>query len=197
MWNQRYSEPGFAYGTEPNDFLVSSTSLLPPGSRILCLGEGEGRNAVYLAKRGHRVTAVDSSFVGLQKTQSLAEKHGVSIETVEADLSEYIIEPNSFQSIISIFCQLPPGLRRSVHEKICSGLVPDGILVLEGFSKKQIDNDTGGPRNLELLFDLKELKKELEPLELTHCVEIEREVIEGNYHTGVGSVIQIIGSKRE
>lgn len=197
MWDQRYSEPGFAYGSEPNDFLVSSESLLQPGSRVLCVGEGEGRNAVHLAKRGHRVTAVDFSAVGLQKALILAEEHSVSINTVKADLNEYIIEPNSLQGIISIFCHLPPDIRAPVHEKICRGLTPGGILIFEGFAKKQIEYNTGGPRDPEMLFDLNELQQELEPLTLTHCVEIEREVHEGSHHTGVGSVIQIIGTKRE
>jgi len=195
MWDQRYSEPGFAYGTEPNDFLVHSASLLRPESRILCLCEGEGRNAVYLAKSGHDVTAMDMSAVGLQKAQSLADAQGVSIETVEANVNDCAIGTNSFDAIVSIFCHLPPGLRTSVHEKICNGLSPGGILILEGFSKKQIDNNTGGPRNLDMLLDLDVLKQELAPLELAHCAEIEREIHEGTYHTGLATVIQIIGTK--
>jgi len=195
MWDQRYSEPGFAYGTEPNDFLVHSASLLRPESRILCLCEGEGRNAVYLAKSGHDVTAMDMSAVGLQKAQSLADAQGVSIETVEANVNDCAIGTNSFDAIVSIFCHLPPGLRTSVHEKICNGLSPGGILILEGFSKKQIDNNTGGPRNLDMLLDLDVLKQELAPLELAHCAEIERELHKGKDHTGLATVIQIIGTK--
>ena len=195
MWNERYSESGFAFGTEPNDFLVASVKLLQPHSHILCLAEGEGRNAVYLASMGHRVTAVDSSSVGLEKALLLADKRGVSIDVVEADLEDYLIQPNSFQAIISIFCHLPPAIRTRLHQRVCEGLAPGGIFILEGYARKQINNDTGGPRNLELLMDLEELKRELQPLELSHALETEREIREGAYHDGIGAVVQIIATR--
>lgn len=195
MWDQRYSEPGFAYGTEPNDFLVESVERLKPNSRILCLAEGEGRNAVYLARLGHRVTAVDSSSVGLEKASSLANEHGVAITVIHVDLNDFVIEPDSFDCIVSIFCQLPTALRRKVHKDTCSGLAPGGTLILEGFTKKQIDYDTGGPKNLDMLFDLDELKEEFGSLELLHCIETEREVLEGGFHTGVCGVVQIIAAQ--
>ncbi|NNK13402.1 MAG: class I SAM-dependent methyltransferase, partial [Desulfofustis sp.] len=122
MWDERYSESGFAYGSEPNDFLASSADLLQPGSEILCLAEGEGRNAVYLASHGHRVTAVDSSSVGLEKALLLAEKRGVSIDIVEADLKDFVIKQDSFQVIVPIFCHLPPAARERLHQQVCEGL---------------------------------------------------------------------------
>ncbi|MBW1880770.1 MAG: methyltransferase domain-containing protein [Deltaproteobacteria bacterium] len=90
MWDKRYSEPGYAFGTAPNDFVVSVADRIPAG-RVLCLGEGEGRNAVYLAKRGHEVVAVDQSPVGLAKARELAESGGVRLETVQADLADFEI----------------------------------------------------------------------------------------------------------
>ena len=195
MWDERYSESGFAFGTEPNDFLVASVGLLQPGSEILCLAEGEGRNGVYLASLGHRVTAVDSSSVGLGKALQLAERRGVSMDIVEADLEDFAIQPSSFQAIISIFCHLPPALRVRLHQKVCEGLSPGGVFILEGYAKKQINNDTGGPRKIELLMDLEELKHELQPLILNHAIETERDIREGAYHEGIGTVVQIIGTK--
>ena len=195
MWDERYSESGFAFGTEPNDFLVTSVELLQPGSQTLCLAEGEGRNGVYLATLGHRVTAVDSSSVGLEKALLLAEQRGVSMEIVEADLEDYAIQPGAFQAIISIFCHLPPAIRVRLHQKVCEGLAPGGIFILEGYAKKQINNDTGGPRKIELLMDLQELKHELQPLILSHAIETERDIREGAYHDGIGAVVQIIGTK--
>jgi hypothetical protein len=195
MWDERYSESGFAFGTEPNDFLVASVELLQPASQVLCLAEGEGRNGVYLASLGHRVTAVDSSPVGLGKALLLAEQRGVSIDIVEADLEDYPIQPGSFQAIISIFCHLPPDIRARLHRKVCEGLTPGGVFILEGYAKKQINNDTGGPRKIELLMDLEELKHELKPLVLSHALETERDVREGAYHNGIGAVVQIIGTK--
>lgn len=195
MWNQRYSEPGFAYGTAPNDFLVASTPLLRPESEVLCLGEGEGRNAVYLASLGHRVTAVDASAVGLEKARTRAREHSVAIETIEADLGDFIIRPRSFQAIISIFCHLPHPIQTKLHQRVCEGLTPGGVFILEGYAKRQIELDTGGPRNIEMLMDLEELKEELSQLELTHALETERNIREGNYHNGIGAVVQIVGSR--
>ena len=195
MWNERYSEPGFAYGTDPNDFLVASAPKLQPQSEVLCLGEGEGRNAVYLGSLGHRVTAVDSSSVGLEKASLLARKQGVTIQTIEADLDDYLITPGSFQAIVSIFCHLPPAVQAGLHKRACEGLAPGGVFLLEGYSKKQINYDTGGPRRIEMLMDLEQLKQELEPLDLSHAILTEREIREGSYHRGTGAVVQIIGTK--
>ena len=89
-WNERYSESGFAYGTEPNEFLISVVDRIPHG-RILSLAEGEGRNAVYLASLGYEVTGVDGSEVGLRKAMELAKERGVAITTIQADLSEFEI----------------------------------------------------------------------------------------------------------
>lgn len=195
MWNQRYSEPGFAYGTEPNDFLVKCAPLIKPDSKVLCLAEGEGRNAVYLASLGHQVTAVDSSEVGLEKARSLAREHSVSIRTIVADLHGFVIEPGAYEAIVSIFCHLPPLTRTTIHHKVCAGLNPRGLFILEGYAKRQLDLNTGGPRREELLLDLAELKDELAGLHLSHAVETEREIHEGRYHDGIGAVVQIIGSK--
>jgi 2-polyprenyl-3-methyl-5-hydroxy-6-metoxy-1,4-benzoquinol methylase len=109
-WNDRYSEPGYAYGTEPNSYLVSVVNRIPKG-KVLSLGEGEGRNAVYLASLGYNVTAVYSSDVGLAKARQLAKDRGVKITTVTADLAGLAIETESWDGIVSIFCHLPAVVR--------------------------------------------------------------------------------------
>ncbi len=195
MWDQRYTEAGFAYGTKPNDFLRASAGNLLPGGNVLCLAEGEGRNAVYLAEKGFTVSCVDLSPVGLAKAAALAQSRSVSIQTCIADLGDYQIAPNSYDAIISIFCHLPPAIQEHVHGQIHSGLKPGGVLILEGFSKQQINYTTGGPRKLEMLMDLDHVKQELEPLYFQHAVETERLIHEGKYHNGNGAVIQIIGLK--
>jgi SAM-dependent methyltransferase len=195
MWDQRYSEEGFAYGSEPNDFLVAAVEFLPPNGTILCLGEGEGRNAVYLAERGHHVVAVDSSAVGLAKAASFARHRGVVLRTEKADLADYTIPPFSYDGIISIFCHLRPEVQAKVHAQIYQGLRPGGIFILEGFSKKQIEFDSGGPKDEALLMDLDTLKQELSALKLRHTVERERVIHEGKYHDGRSAIIQVIGVK--
>src|SRR6185312_10127913 len=99
MWNERYSAPAFAYGTEPNDFLRSVADRIPPGP-VLCLAEGQGRNAVYLASLGHDVLAVDQSAVGLTRARELAASRGVEISTEAADLETYRIEPSKWSGIV-------------------------------------------------------------------------------------------------
>ena len=193
-WNTRYSESGFAYGIDPNDFLVSVSSKLPIGN-CLSLAEGEGRNAVYLAKKGHKVTAVDSSDVGLLKADKLAQSNNVSLNTIHCDLHDYKIPKSQFDSIISIFCHVPVVTRKQIHKDVVSGLKPGGIFVLEAYTAKQIALGTGGPPSPELTMDVEELKKELDGLEFLIAQEIKREIIEGKYHTGIGAVVQLVARK--
>jgi len=194
MWDERYSEPGYAYGADPNDFLVSVAGRIPRG-KVLCLAEGEGRNAVFLAGLGYEVTAVDTSIVGLEKAESLARERGVSIETVNADLSQYPIEETSWQGIVSIYCHLPPVVRAAVHERCLRGLAPNGVFVLEGFTPRQLELATGGPKSRELLMELGVIRQELPGLRLEIGREIEREVVEGKYHKGNAAVVQILAVK--
>lgn len=192
MWDQRYGKPGFAYGTEPNTFLTSVADRIPQG-RVLSLGEGEGRNAVYLAACGHEVVAVDGSPVGLGKAERLAEERGVTIATVVCDLNDYHIEPDAWDGIISIFCHLPPDLRARLHAEVVAGLKPGGVFILEAYTPTQLRFGTGGPPTEELLASLGQLRRELAGLGLVHAEELEREVYEGRGHTGRGAVVQIVG----
>lgn len=194
MWDQRYSSDDFVYGKEPNDFLASVIDRIPRG-RVLCLAEGEGRNAVYLAQHGCRVLAVDGSAVGLEKAKKLAAEQGVQIDTVVADLAEFAIAPGSWDAIVSIFAHLPPALRRTVHRQVVAGLRPGGVLVLEAYTLAQLALKTGGPPTAELLMSLETLRQELAGLDLQHAVELEREIIEGRLHTGRGAVVQILATK--
>jgi SAM-dependent methyltransferase len=191
MWDERYSQPGFAYGTDPNEFLAFAAGRIP-GSPVLSLGEGEGRNAAYLAGLGHRVVAVDQSEVGLAKARRLASGRGLKIETVVADLESFPVEPGAWAGIVSIFCHLPPRVRIPLYAAAVRGLRPGGIFVLEAYTPKQIDRGTGGPQDPEMLMSLAGLFEELAGLEFVHARELDREVREGAYHTGLASVVQVI-----
>jgi SAM-dependent methyltransferase len=193
-WNERYSAPGFAYGTEPNDFLASVADRIPPGP-VLTLGEGEGRNAAFLAGRGHEVVAVDQSEVGLAKALRLAEERGVRVQTQQADLSDYPIRPGAWAGIVSIFCHLPPSIRVPLHAAIVGGLRPGGVFVLEAYTPRQYGRGTGGPPSPELMVTLEDLTNELAGLEFLHARELEREVHEGVYHTGLASVVQLLARR--
>ncbi len=163
--------------------------------KILSLAEGEGRNAVYLASMGYEVTGVDGSEVGLQKAMKLAAARGVTIATIHEDLSCFEIQADQWDAIIACYCHVPSTLRITLHKSAVRGLKSGGVFILEAFSKEQLDYDTGGPQSLDLLMDLDELVQELSGLEILHAVKILREVQEGNRHTGLASVVQVIGFK--
>ena len=122
MWDQRYSETGFAYGEAPNDFIKSEYVRIPRGGQVLCLAEGEGRNAVFLAEKGYSVTAVDISPVGLKKAEQLARKRGVKITTVVSDLANFDFGDKRWDGIVSIFAHTPPDVRKHVHYCVKSAL---------------------------------------------------------------------------
>lgn len=194
MWDERYDTDEYVYGIHPNRFLVSIADKIPVG-KTLCLAEGEGRNAVYLASLGHDVVAVDSSSVGLKKARRLAQQKGVEIETVVADLEELEIQPNSWDAIISIFCHLPEPARKRLHQKVKSGLRNGGMFVLEGFTPDQLKYKTGGPHTPDRLYRLEDLHDELNGLEYEHSAELERDVLEGKFHTGRAAVVQVVAFK--
>ncbi len=194
MWDDRYGQPGFAYGTEPNDWLAAQAALIPKG-RVLSVADGEGRNGVFLASLGHDVTSVDASPVGLAKASALAAARGVPLTTVVADLAEFEIEPIAWQGIVSIFCHLPAPLRRRVHAQVVRGLAPGGVFILEAYTVAQLKRGTGGPKAAELLPSLDDLRAELEGLELVHAAEREREVHEGAFHDGPSDVVQVVARK--
>jgi SAM-dependent methyltransferase len=195
MWDQRYARDTYAYGTQPNDFLRQSAASLPVG-RTLCIGEGEGRNAVYLASLGHQVTAVDASLVGLEKARRLAGRNGVEIETIHADLADYEFAAGGWDAIVSIFCHLPPPLRAWVHRQAVKALTPGGVFVLEAYTPDQLRYATGGPATTEMMMDLASLQPELQGLEFLHGVETQRDIHEGEFHQGRGAVVQVIAVRR-
>ncbi|MBA4136845.1 MAG: SAM-dependent methyltransferase [Opitutus sp.] len=196
FWDHRYATPDFVFGTEPNDFLRSVADRIPAGP-VLCLAEGEGRNAVFLAQRGHVVTATDLSATGLAKARALAAQRGVSLATTVADLSTFVITPGTWSGIVAIFMHLPPVLRRDVLTRAAAGLRPGGVFVLECYMPAQLAFGTGGPKDVELLPTLAELRAELAGLEFIVGRELERDVHEGGGHTGRSAVVQVLARRPE
>lgn len=193
-WETRYAEPEFAYGTAPNDFVAAVAHEIPPGP-VLCLAEGQGRNAVHIASCGHCVTAVDRSVTGLRRARELARGRGVVIETAAVDLADLAIERGAWAGIVSVFMHVPAPLRSRVYRAAAAGLRPGGVLVVEAYAPRQLEFGTGGPKVPELLVPLETLRHELAGLELVIAHEIERDVVEGRYHTGRGVVVQVLARK--
>jgi SAM-dependent methyltransferase len=194
FWNARYSRDDYVYGLAPNDFVAAVADRIPPGP-VLCLAEGEGRNAVWLAARGRAVTAVDQAQVALAKAQKLAAARGVTIETVAADLAAYRLAPGAWAGIVSIWLHLPPPLRRAVHAQVVQGLSPGGVFILEAYTPAQLAYDTGGPREAEVLMTAAQLRAELAGLEFEILRELERDVREGTAHTGRAAVVQVLARR--
>jgi SAM-dependent methyltransferase len=193
-WDERYAQEDWVFGTEPNDFLREQAHRIPAG-RILCLGEGEGRNSVYLAELGYEVVGVDRSQVGLDKAQALARQRGVFVETVVSSIEDFDLRPGEWEGIVSIFFHLPPELRRKVHAAVVRGLAPGGILILEAYTPRQLEFGTGGPPDPSRLLTLDLVYQELAGLEPLLAREIQREVNEGRLHRGLGSVVQFVGMR--
>lgn len=193
-WDVRYADPEYAYGTEPNTYLRAVACQIPRG-RVLCLAEGQGRNAVFLARQGYEVVAVDQSAVGLARASELAARAGVHITCVTADLADFVIEPNAWDGIVAIFMHLPPELRSRVYRAAALGLRPGGVIVLEAYSPRQLGRGTGGPPMEERLVPPAAVREGLAGLELVLVQEAEREIVEGLYHTGVGVTVQALARK--
>src|ERR1044072_9528657 len=158
MWNERYASNEFAYGTEPNSFLVQNVSLLT--SPVLSLAEGEGRNALCLASLGLDVLRVDASDVGLAKAQKLAASRVLAIRTEVADLGSYEPPENHYGSVISISAHLPSKVRNRLYPKLERSLKPGGIFLLEAYTRAQLSRNSGGPKDIDMLMDLAELQQQ-------------------------------------
>ena len=194
-WNERYQGQTFFYGQEANDFLKDSARLIKARGNVLCLAEGEGRNAIFLAKLGFHVTAIDQSDIGLEKLRVWASNEGLIIKTIVADLENYKIEENAWDAIISIWCHLPSVLRKKVHSQSVLGLKANGLFILEAYIPLQLDYKTGGPSDVDFLVTTKLLIEELLGLNCTNIMETLREIHEGAGHNGMSAVVQCIAKK--
>ncbi len=195
MWNEKYSGEEYAYGREANSFLQESAHHIPAKGKVLCLAEGEGRNAVYLAQQGHSVFAVDISEVGQAKALKLAEERKVKIDYQIGDVAALKLGHSTVDAVISIFAHSHKDVRAKTHAAIVDALKPSGVLILEAYSPEQLKLGTGGPKSVDLLFALEDVRAELNGLEILHAKQFERELIEGTLHTGTGAVTQIIAKR--
>lgn len=195
MWDQRYQTEGYFYGTEPNDFLREQVTRLRDNAEVLCLAEGEGRNAVFLATRGLRVTGVDGSRVGLAKAERLAAERNVALQTVVADLATWDLGEAKWDAIVSIWAHLPAALRASLHPRIARALRPNGLLLVEHYHPKQIDYGTGGPPDPTMMLTIAEMDRDFPGWVKLHALEGEREVHEGLGHNGKSFVTQLVLEK--
>jgi SAM-dependent methyltransferase len=194
FWNERYALQEYVYGTKPNVFFKNSISSLSPG-KILFAAEGEGRNAVYAARLGWDVYAFDSSLEAKKKAEGLAQKNSVEVKYQLNDMETVNYPLDFFDCIVLIFAHFHPFERNYFHSKLLSFLKPGGTIILEGFSKKQMQFNSGGPRNIEMLFSEEEIQYDFKQLSKMALEETEKVLDEGRFHQGSASVIRMVGTK--
>ena len=197
-WDERFAGPDYKYGTEPNAFLrAQAAERLRAPAEVLVPGDGEGRNGVWLARQGHRVTSVDYSTVGLQKTQALAAQHGVAVQTVHADLANWAPPPEAYDALALVYVHLPASFRRSAHQRLAAGLRPGGWLILEAFHPAQLAFDSGGPKDVDMLYTPALLDADFEAwLEPVLRWDGMVELSEGPGHQGRAHVTRWVGRRR-
>ena len=196
FWDQRFAEPGYKYGTQPNAWLQAEAHRLAPGSRVLVPGDGEGRNGVWLAQQGHQVQSVDSSSIGLAKARALATERGVAIDTLCADLADWAPPAASVDAVVLVFVHLRPALRATVHRRLAQAVVPGGWLLIEAFHPGQLGRSSGGPKELDMLFTTPLLRADFDGLlDEVFAWEGEVQLAEGPGHQGAGIVTRWLGRR--
>jgi hypothetical protein len=197
LWDKKFSREGYFYGFEPNAFIASKTDLLVPQGEVLCLGEGEGRNAVYLASKGFDVTALDASPIGMSKALMMATNKGVSFQVELLDLEQW--KPTkSYDAVVTSYLHLEDPLRTQAFKQALQTLKTDGYFIGEFFSLNQIPRDSGGPKKPELLYTLASLESifSMNDCEIIHLQEEDVPLDEGKGHQGDALVIRVIVKKK-
>ena len=199
-WNDRYSKDEYAYGVQPNNYLKAQLEKLPVGA-ILFPAEGEGRNAVFAAKLGWKVSAFDINIEGKNKALKLAATNRVDIDYQVGELETLNYKAEQFDVIALIYAHFPAEIKSSYHKTLSKYLRKNGVIIFEAFSKKHIDcivknEKVGGPKDIATLFSIDELKFDFINYEIIELAEKEIELSEGLFHNGKGSVIRFVGRKK-
>jgi SAM-dependent methyltransferase len=200
FWEERYGKESYAYGKEPNNFFKEQIENLAP-RKILFPAEGEGRNSVYAALKGHEVHAFDLSSEGKKKAELLANEFEVKINYIVSSFGNLPYLPEQFDTIVLIYAHFPADLKSTFHQELCKYLKPGGTIIFEAFSKNHIkfnsvNEKAGGPKDLAMLFSIEELQKDFLDFDIQLLVEEETELSEGIYHIGRSSVVRFVGKKK-
>lgn len=195
FWNERYAASNFAYGKDSNQFLKENLHFLPKG-KVLFVAEGEGRNAVFVAKNGYEVSAFDYSESGQQKALMLAQEHGISINYIVSDVLELPYENESFDALVLIFAHFPAEIRKQANLKLLELLKPEGKILFEAFSKEQLNYTSGGPKDVDMLFSEEEVRNEFPGISFDRLSTEKIVLDEGLFHQGEGVVVRFVGTKK-
>ncbi len=192
FWDQMFADAAYRYGKSPNAFLAAHAAAIAPGGDVLCLGDGEGRNGVWLATQGFRVTSLDQSARAVEKIRMLAAERGVRVNALQGTLPDWEIPKASFDAVVLIFLHLPPGLRERVHAAAALALRPGGWIVHEAFTPAQLGRPSGGPTVAASLQTAALLRTDFEALAIELLEECETELAEGAGHAGPAAVVHLL-----
>jgi SAM-dependent methyltransferase len=189
MWDQRFAQAEPVYGENPNAYLRAQAHRLVPGCKVLVPGDGYGRNGIWLARQGLRVSTVDLSPVGVERARKSAQTAGLAISIEEADLATWTWPVGEFDAVASIFLHLPPEVHQQIHAQMLGALKPAGLLIIEAFTPAQLQHSSGGPKQLELLYTAEILRKDFAMAEVLELLEVEIDLDEGRLHRGRAAVV--------
>jgi cyclopropane fatty-acyl-phospholipid synthase-like methyltransferase len=196
IWDERYANDAYYYGTEANVFLMSQQHLLKPGLSCLAVADGEGRNGVWLAEQGLQVLSVDGSIKAQNKAKKLAQERAVDLDFEHVDLINWAWPENSFDVVVGIFIQVfADELRSQLFENIKRSLKPGGLFLLQGYTQRQLEFKTGGPSQIENLYTNLMLKQKFCDMELLHFEEHDQVINEGSGHHGMSALIDLVARK--
>jgi SAM-dependent methyltransferase len=191
-WEGRYRVPEYAFGTEPNYFLASCKALLPRSGKALAVADGEGRNGIWLAEQGLDVLSIDFSPTAQQKARALAKQRGVTIAMAQADVHAWAYPEAAFDVVAEIFTQFSsPAERARKWAGMRKALKPGGLLIIQGYTPKQLQYGSGGPKQIENLYTRAMLDDAFGDMRDVTIVEEEREIFEGTSHGGMSAVINL------
>lgn len=196
IWNERYAIEDYLFGTDPNAFLHAQRALLKAGDRCLAIADGEGRNGVWLAGQGLRVHAVDSSAVAMLKAKKLAEERNAKLDFELADLLQWDWGEQRYDLVVGIFIQFTgPEQRAQMFADIKRCLRPGGLLLLQGYTPRQLEYKTGGPSQAENLYTEALLRELFAGMEILHLREHDDIINEGVGHSGMSALIDLAARK--
>jgi SAM-dependent methyltransferase len=195
-WQSRFDTPQYVFGTAPNYFLASCKKLLPASGKVLAVADGEGRNGVWLAEQGFDVVSIDFSEAAQAKAAALAKERGAKIELIHADVHAWDYPPDAFDVVVEIFTQFStPAERPRKWAGMRKALKPGGLLIVQGYTPKQLEYGTGGPKEVERLYTRTMLEQAFGDFRDVTIVEEELEMHEGDAHGGMSAVINFTGRK--
>lgn len=200
FWDHKFDRADYRYGTEPNAFMADALpEVVEPEARVLCVGDGEGRNGVWCAEQGYRTTSIEPSTVGADKIEALAKERGVDMEVIRDAMPSSAIEDGAFDAVVLVFIHAPESMRRKIHRASIEALKPGGVIVLEGFTPDQRHNDrsSGGPPNPDLMFTESILRDDFDELDIDLLSEQVVKLSEGTGHRGKADVIRMIATRGE